>query len=276
MVVPKTFTRAQFYAIEEFLKKFDDNKRDYQIFIIDGSDKPVAHGKYRYNETSVEEFMKLLMRYKATGVLLESKSSKKEKTVVINIDFPNIFNAITEDQYSDNKQPERNDFDAFIINASGKLLQNGYEIIDEHWSNNEDSLSYYIEAIKKNDIEKSNIKVILFIRLFGHFLNAKTDLSRSKYYNNIAQNNKMLIDKNSQNWQFINIVSNGHSAEDYNNAIKRLTDTLSQIETNYYTESKSAKNDIVHLSDIVKNIKCFVIYDDIKDAHLHDDSTNNK
>lgn len=170
----------------------------------------------------------------AMGSAVAEDLDNKEKTVVINIDFPNIFN--DRMRRRNGRIKEKDDFDAFIINAGGKLLQNGYEIVDEHWSNNEDSLSYYIEAIKKNDINKSDIKVILFIRLSDHSLNSKTDFSRNRYYNKVAQDSKKPDNKNNQDWEFINIVSQGHSVEDYANAIKKLKDTLSQIETSYYME----------------------------------------
>lgn len=160
---------------------------------------------------------------------------KKEKICVVSIDIPNTFKVKTLEAYEDiNGDPNRSRFDEFIINAGGRLFRHGFDIFEEHWSDNADSLSYYITAFKGEDFENSYIKVVLHIRLSDHDINPRTEMARNRYYTIVSNECKMPIDKEYQDWEFINIVTYGHERKDYRVALEDLDSALEQVEQQYY------------------------------------------
>ena len=165
-----------------------------------------------------------------------------ENIIVIDICVTNTFNVnFFEDLNNVNDKQGAGNFYAFIINVGGRLFNYGYEILDSHQSNRPDSLSYYLLAAKKNDLENDNIKVIVNIRLSDHPFNdnatdIKKQLARIIYYDNEAQKYKLPKDKETQDWEFYNIIVAGHSNKDYRKALNQLEQNLDEIEDIYYGE----------------------------------------
>ena len=163
---------------------------------------------------------------------------KKEKIYVIDIEFPNDFNVeCFEDLDTIDNQQAVADFDAFCDNVYSVLRSHGFDVFDDEDSDNEGSLSQYLITFKGEDFEASNIKVIVFIRLSDHRLGRQSYKRRARqnHYDALAQEIKMPIDKEHQDWRFINIVANGNEVKDYRGALNRLDERLNDIEEQYYS-----------------------------------------
>ena len=181
----------------------------------------------------------------------------KEKIYVIDIEFPNNFNAeCFEDLDTVDDQQAVADFDAFCDNAYSVLRRHGFDVFDDKDSDNEGSLSQYLITFKGEDFEASNIKVIVFIRLSDHRLGRQSYKRRARqnYYDALAQEIKMPINKEHQDWEFINIVANGNEVKDYRGALNSLNDRLDDIEEQYYSINEDYEsNDMSGESKIVKS-----------------------
>ena len=165
-----------------------------------------------------------------------------ENILVIDICISNIFNAEFFEDLDNNKDVQAlGNYDAFIINAMGTLLDYGYEIIDEYPSESKNSLSYYILAIKKKDIEAKNIKVVLNIRLSNHPFSDNSEekrKARAYYYKTLAQKYKKPENKSFQKWQFYNIIVNDHDLDSYDKALDYLETALNKVQNKFYLEEE--------------------------------------
>ena len=163
-----------------------------------------------------------------------------ENILVIGIDILNDFNVNNYNElYETIQSSEIGDFEEFCINAGAILNDYDYEILDDHWSDNPESLSYYIVSAKKDDIDNQNTKVIIHIRLSDHNFNNNTDekqKARNIYYRKLSKQYQLPKDKQNQNWRFYNIVVNGHSYKHYDLALDKLENRLQKIENKFYLD----------------------------------------
>ena len=167
---------------------------------------------------------------------IEEDINVVEDVYVIEVNFPWDSNGIVEEDERSNRQRKRDRFDAFVLNSIMALDARGYVVFESHSSNIKNSLSYYICAFKGEDFENSDLKIILHIRLSNHRLSDDSFARAKQYFNKLSQEYKMPIDKDRQEYLFLNIVAHNSTTSGFYKALKELKSTLDDIEEDYYTK----------------------------------------
>lgn len=125
-------------------------------------------------------------------------------------------------------------FHTFALNVSNYVTDHDFIIEDEHPSNRNNSLSYYITFYPTDEDGNVRDKHLIFLRLSDHNINNLSDRSR-KYHKNTANKFKRSQDKN-QRYIFENIVVNGHTCKTFASALDTIYDILDDMQDGSYFE----------------------------------------
>ena len=154
-----------------------------------------------------------------------------DKIYVIDITLP-----YDSDSANEGADSRKGRWDAFVLNALVALEVNGYEVFESHKSNIPGSFSYYIFAFKGEDFENSDIKVMLHIRLSDHKLRGSIEAAK-KYFGRLSNKYKMPIEKDKQDYVFLNIIAKRNSVDEFHRALGELKSALANIESEYYGDT---------------------------------------
>jgi len=168
----------------------------------------------------------------------------KDHIIIIDVNYV----PITEDEElqiaADTKIPSykqpathgaiQEEFEEFVENVMGYIFQRDFIIEDEHQSNRDGSLSYYITFYPTDEDGNVRDKYLIFLRLSDHDI--KWLSSRSKnYHRDTANKFKRSQDKN-QLYMFRNIVIDGEMFKGFASALDHVYDMCDKMKDGSYFE----------------------------------------
>ena len=112
-------------------------------------------------------------------------------------------------------------WDAFLINMEHVFEKNGFEIKETHSSNRENSLSQYYAIFPVDSDKKLCYEILIVLRVSDHPLIRGVDNGES-YYERYTQENNYPEEKDFQDWEFEQILINGHTEYSYVKAIRAV------------------------------------------------------
>ena len=113
------------------------------------------------------------------------------------------------------------DWEAFLINMEHIFHKYGFDIKDSHSSNRSDSLSQYYAVFPAGFNKQVCYEILIILRVSDHPLIRGIDHGEN-YYEKYAQENKYPEDKEYQDWEFEQILVNGHSESSYAKATREI------------------------------------------------------
>ena len=139
--------------------------------------------------------------------------------LVIQVDYvaENVAISASEDM----PLPIQGDWDAFLINIENILYENGFGIAEQHASNRQNSLSQYYGVYPANKDKTVVYRLLIILRVSDHPLTRGEEHGRH-YYENYARKLKNPKTKQYQNWRLAQVIVQGHSTEDYWDALREF------------------------------------------------------
>lgn len=125
-------------------------------------------------------------------------------------------------------------FTTFSLNVLNYISDRDFIIEDNHPSNRDGSLSYYITFYPKDEDGNIRDKFLIFLRLSDHSINNLSKRSRN-YHKRTAAQFKRSDDK-TQKYMFENIVVDGIKCKGFASALDKIYDILDDMEDGSYFE----------------------------------------
>lgn len=132
------------------------------------------------------------------------------------------------------KEELKNKFNTFSLNVLNYIHDRGFIIEDNHPSNRNGSLSYYITFYPTDEDGNIKDKFLIFLRLSDHNINNLNKRSLN-YHKRTAAQFKRSNDK-TQKYMFENIVVDGVQCKGFASALDRVYDILDDMEDGSYFE----------------------------------------
>lgn len=158
---------------------------------------------------------------------------KKSNVIRVDISINYVSNTDTILAADELLPMDQGKFDSFLINACSTLYSLGFTSVEEHESNINGSVSYYVTGCDSNQLDLDDVKVIIFIRLSDHCLNKNRASGRFSYYDSEAQKLQAPNTTEHMDWILHNIEVNSHTCKSYNEALNYLKSELQNDIQNY-------------------------------------------
>lgn len=164
----------------------------------------------------------------------------KDHIIIIDVNFAPITTGkelqIAAAKYLNNmnKYQVADKFNMFALNVSNYISDYDFIIEDEHRSNREGSLSYYITFYPTDEDGNVRDKYLIFFRLSDHDIQKLSDRSR-KYHRRTAEKLKRSQDE-KQLYSFENIVIDGKKFKGFISALEYVDSILKQMKDGSYFE----------------------------------------
>lgn len=133
-----------------------------------------------------------------------------------------------------NKHQVANKFHMFALNVSNYISDHEFIIEDEHQSNRDGSLSYYITFYPTDEDGNVRDKYLIFLRLSDHDIKGLSSRSKN-YHRDTANKFKRSQDKN-QLYMFENIVIDGEMFKGFASALDHVYDMCDRMKDGSYFE----------------------------------------